>query len=293
MTTLSPSLTETQTPTPETFQTGQVLTVASGHFLHDTYSAFVAPLLPLLIEKLSLSLTLAGSLSSIMSLPSLITPFIGYLADKVSVRYFIILAPGVTATLMSFMGLANSYWALAILFLITGVSIAAFHAPAPALIARVSGRKVGRGMSIFMASGEMGRTVGPLVAVWAVSLWGLEGMYRLAIIGWVASGIFYWRFRDVPARAQKNVGFRELMPLAWRLFVSLFFITLSRDFLAVSLGLYLPTFMHEQGVSLWLAGAALSIYELAGVGGALFSGTVSDRFGRKSVLLVGFILSGI
>ncbi|HNB54960.1 MAG TPA: MFS transporter, partial [Anaerolineales bacterium] len=247
MTTLSPSLTENHSPTPETFQTGQVLTIAGGHFLHDTYSAFVAPLLPLLIEKLSLSLTLAGSLSSIMQLPSLITPFIGYLADKVSVRYFIILAPGVTATLMSFMGLANSYWGLAAIFLVTGISVAAFHAPAPALIARVSGPNVGRGMSFFMASGELARTVGPLVAVWAVSLWGLEGMYRLAIFGWVASGIFYWRFRDVPARSQKNVGFRGLIPTAWRLFLSLFFITISRDFLAVSLGTFLPTFMNEQG----------------------------------------------
>ncbi len=290
MTTLTQPLSEKQ---DNTFQTGQVLTIAGGHFLHDTYSAFVAPLLPLLIEKLSLSLTLAGSLSSLMSLPSLLTPFIGYLADKVSVRYFIILAPGVTATLMSFMGLATGYWALAALFLVTGISIAAFHAPAPALIARISGRNVGRGMSVFMAFGELGRTVGPLVAVWAVAVWGLEGMYRLAIFGWMASAIFYWRFRDIPARSQKNVGFRTLLPTAWPLFLSLLLITLSRDFLAVSLGTFLPTFMNGQGVSLWLAGASLSIYQFAGVGGALFSGTFSDRFGRKPVLLIGVVLSAI
>ena len=54
----------------EKFQTEQIMTIVGGHFVHDTYSAFLAPLLPLLIEKLSLSLTLAGSLWFFFSLPA-------------------------------------------------------------------------------------------------------------------------------------------------------------------------------------------------------------------------------
>ena len=57
-----------------------------------------------------------------------------------------------------------------------GVSVAAFHAPAPAMIGRVSGVRIGLGMSIFMASGELARAAGPLIAVWAVATWGLEGL---------------------------------------------------------------------------------------------------------------------
>ncbi len=83
------------------FQTGQVLTIVNGHFIHDIYTAFVAPLLPVLMERLSLSLTLAGSLTAIQQFPAVLNPFIGYLADKVSLRYFVILAPAVTATLIS------------------------------------------------------------------------------------------------------------------------------------------------------------------------------------------------
>jgi len=72
--------------TDEGFETDQVITITGGHFIHDVYTAFVAPLLPLIMEKLSLSLTLAGSLTAIMELPGLLNPFIGYLADKVSLR---------------------------------------------------------------------------------------------------------------------------------------------------------------------------------------------------------------
>jgi FSR family fosmidomycin resistance protein-like MFS transporter len=36
------------------FQTGKILALSIGHFIHDVYSSFLAPLLPLLIEKLSM-----------------------------------------------------------------------------------------------------------------------------------------------------------------------------------------------------------------------------------------------
>ena len=157
-------------PNEETgkFEDGQVLTIVGGHFVHDTYTAFVPTLLPLIIEKLSLTLTQAGTLAAIQQLPAVFNPFIGYLADRVSLRYFVILAPAITATTISSMGFAQDFYGLMVLLFITGISVAAFHAPAPAMVARISGARVGKGMSWFMAGGELGRTVGPLVAVWCM-----------------------------------------------------------------------------------------------------------------------------
>ena len=134
------------------FQTGQVAAIATGHFTHDVYSAFLAPLLPTIQSGLGLTYTQAGSLAIFTQIPSLLNPLVGYVADKVSVRYFVILAPAVTATLLSSIGLVSSYAALALLLFAAGISIAAFHAPAPAMVAKVSGPRIGAGMSIFMAS---------------------------------------------------------------------------------------------------------------------------------------------
>src|SRR5512137_1327328 len=99
----------------EDFQTGQVAPVVAAHFSHDIYTAGVAPLLPVLIEKLSLSLFQAGALSACLQIPSLLNPIVGYLADRVNLRFIVILAPAITATLLSGIGVPSSFISLAVL----------------------------------------------------------------------------------------------------------------------------------------------------------------------------------
>src|SRR4030042_5368341 len=120
------------------FQLDRVLMIISAHFINDIYSAFLAPLLPSLIDKLALSYTQAGSLSAIMQIPSLLNPIIGYLDDRINLRMFVILAPAITAPTITRLGIAPSYMSLLLLLFITGISIAVFHAPSPAIIARAS-----------------------------------------------------------------------------------------------------------------------------------------------------------
>ncbi|MEJ2040199.1 MAG: MFS transporter, partial [Desulfosarcinaceae bacterium] len=170
-------------PADEGFRTGGVLLVSFCHFVHDIYSSFLSPLLPLLIEKLSLSLTRAGLLTTVMQLPALINPIIGLWADRISVRWFIILAPSLTAVPMCLVGLAPNYGVLMFLLFLAGISVSLFHVPAPVMIAKLSGPYKGRGMSFFMVGGEFARTIGPMAAVGAVSLMGLEGYYPIMVFG--------------------------------------------------------------------------------------------------------------
>ena len=80
-----PSTVSTKTDTitaSDRFQTEQVLTISGGHFVNDVYTGFIPALLPVIIEKLSLSLTMAGSLTAVLQLPGIVNPLIGYLADR-------------------------------------------------------------------------------------------------------------------------------------------------------------------------------------------------------------------
>jgi len=274
------------------FQTGKILALSIGHFIHDVYSSFLSPLLPLLIEKLSLSLTQAGFLSTIMQLPALLNPYIGVLADRISVRYFVILAPAMTAVPMSLIGVAPSYSILLLLLFITGISVSIFHVPAPVMISQLSASRKGRGMSFFMTGGELARTIGPLVAVAGVSLLGLEGFYPVMIFGLTSTAWLYLKLRDVPVsdvHSKRNVSalqtWRKLRYILWPLTLILF----SRGFMHAAMTAFLPTYINQETGNLWLAGTALTLFEVAGVAGVLTAGSMSDLFGRRKTLLVSLI----
>ena len=277
------------------FQTRQVLTIAGAHFVHDVFSSFLAPWLPLLIEKLSLSLALAGSLTVFIRVPSLLNPLIGVVADRIDMRYMVISAPAVTAVCMSLIGLAHSYGVVAVLLSVAGLSAAVFHVPGPVMIATVSGFQVGKGMSFFMAAGEFARTVGPLVAVAAVSLWGFEGSYPVMIIGLVASGLLYWRLRHAPIHCERR--HHSSVVKTWRamqhVLIPLVCIVVARALMVASLSAFLPTFMVARGRSLWFGGTALALVEFGAVLGTMVSGTLSDRLGRRFVLLGAMIASPV
>jgi len=57
--------TSAQLTEAEQFQTDRVLTISAGHAVHDTYTGFLPPLLPALIETLSLTNTEAGLLTRV------------------------------------------------------------------------------------------------------------------------------------------------------------------------------------------------------------------------------------
>jgi len=267
--------------------------VAAGHFVHDVFSSFLAPWLPLLIEKLTLSLALAGSFTIFIRIPSLLNPLIGMAADRVDMRYMVVAAPALTAVCMSLIGLAPSYGGVALLLFVAGCSAAAFHVPAPVMIARVSGSQVGKGMSFFMAAGELARTVGPLVAVAAVSVWGFEGSYPVMTIGLLASALLWWRLRHATVHSKRK-GQASVLK-TWRamqhVLIPLSCLVVARAFMVASLTAFLPTYMAAQGKSLWLGGSSLAVLEFAGTFGSLTSGTVSDRLGRRFVLLAAMTVS--
>lgn len=272
-----------------------MLTIATGHFVHDVFTSFLAPWLPLLIQKLGLSLTLAGTFTVFLRIPAIFNPIIGTIADRFDMRYMVIAAPGVTAVCMSLIGLAPTYGVVCVLLCVAGLSAAVFHVPGPVMIARVAASQVGKGMSFFMAAGELARAIGPLVAVAAVSLWGFEGTYPVMIVGLVASGVLYFRLRD--ATIHWETRHRASVVKTWQamqhVWIPLIGLVVARALMIASLGAFLPTFMVGQGRSLWFGGTALAVVELAGVTGTVVSGTLSDRLGRRLMILGAMIASPI
>jgi FSR family fosmidomycin resistance protein-like MFS transporter len=271
------------------FNKKEVLTISSAHFAHDIFSSFLAPLLPLIIEKLGLTLSMVAFLDIVRRIPALFNPLLGLMAERMDVKYFVILTPSITAISMSLLGFASSYFILILLLVIAGISSALFHIPSPTMIKHSSGEETGRGMSYFMVGGEFARTLGPLLITSAVSWWGLEGSYKLMPIGIVASLLLYIRFRNfsthIRAKKFEKGDVKQLLKEHQKLFYFLALFMLFNSALKSSLSLYLPVYLVNNGNSLWYAGIALSILQFSGVVGVFFSGKYSDKFGRYKILL--------
>jgi FSR family fosmidomycin resistance protein-like MFS transporter len=274
------------------FQTGRVLTISAAHAVHDTYTAFLPPLLPEFISRLALSNTEAGALTVFLQAPSVLQPYIGHLGDRVNLRYLVIAAPAIAAVIMSLLGLAPRYAVLALFLTVVGLSSAGFHAVAPVVAGRLSGPSLGRGMGLWMVGGELGRTIGPLVIVTALNFMTLEGTAWLMVFGLAASLLLYILLRDLPVSSRHNhegLSFRQGLRAIRPLLVPLLGIITARASLLAALTTYLPIFLTEEGASLWSAGMSLTLLEAAGVVGALVGGSLSDRLGRRSVLFVAML----
>ncbi len=282
----------------QVFSSSKVFTISSAHFVHDVYSSFLAPLLPLLIEKYALSLASASVLSLMQRLPSFLSLFVGAVAHKLPWRWIIILAPLITGVGGSLIGLAPNIIVLGILLFTMGMSSALFHVPAPVMIKYFSGNQAGKGMSWYMLGGEAARMLGPLLIVSAVSLWQLEGTWRLIFPVAAASITLFFALDNKPYQKYANNGNK---PINWwstiveykYFFISLASYMVFRSLMKGSLATFLPTYMGMKGSSLFTGAVALSVLQFAAAGGSFIMGGISDRIGRFKSLLILAILSPI
>ncbi len=279
----------------KSFQKGRVFLLSLCHFIHDIYSSFLAPLLPFIVEKFSLNLTQAGLLTTVTQIPALLNPLIGKLADRISVRWFIILAPAMTAIPMSLLAVAPNYIVLLVLLFVAGISVSLFHVPAPVMVYRVSGGKTGRGMSVYMTGGELARTLGPLAIIGSVSLLGFDGYYPVMLVGILASLLMYYKFKDIPitSSSPEKTSIRRTARELKSLLLPLSAIVIVRGFMHASLTAFLPLYIMQETADVWLAGISLSLFEAAGVLGILAVGTLSDRFGRRNMLLFSLVIAPV
>jgi FSR family fosmidomycin resistance protein-like MFS transporter len=269
------------------FQTGRVMLVAFSHFIHDAYTSFLAPLLPLIIEKLSLTLSQAGLLSTVMQIPALLNPIIGLFADnKGLARWLVVLSPTLTAIPMSLILSTSSYSLLLVLVFIAGISVALYHVPTPVLVSKYSGESKGRGMSIFMTGGETARTLGPMFAVLAVSLLGADHFYAVMGFAVLTSILLYFTLEKEEEKTsiKKSGSLKSTYDEIKHVLIPLSGILSARSFMHASMGIFLTVFVERQTGSLWYGGAALALYEAFGVAGVLSAGTLSDWLGRQRVL---------
>ncbi|PID29349.1 MAG: MFS transporter [Candidatus Cloacimonadota bacterium] len=277
----------------EKFNFKKVLTISLGHMSHDIFSSFLAPLLPLLISKLGITLSLSAFLDIARKVPSLLNPLFGWMVEKTDMKYIVILTPSITAISMCLLGVVESYYLLIVLLFISGISSALFHIPSPVMIRESSGKRIGLGMSFYMVGGEAARTLGPLILTGALALWGLEGVYKVIPLGLLTSLFLFIALRDVEVKKivknEKTIvenSRKERVKKYIPFFIALALFAIFQSAVKSILTLYLPTYLTNRGYSLTFGGIALAFLQFAGVIGVMGAGYISDKIGRRKMLII-------
>lgn len=262
-----------------------VFLLATAHLTVDGYGNILAPLLPLLIPKLTLSLAMAGTLTMLYQLAASVAQIgFGQLADHWRPRVLVMIGPPLSVAVLSLVGVAPTVTSLAVILIIGGLGGAAFHPPAAALAHRLGGERPGLAMSVHITGGSLGFALGPLLFAPGAQYLGLRSTPLLALPGLIAIALFLPR---VPPFSFHQEGVRRglgaLRPYARPLSL-LYGIVVLRTLTSLAFATYVPVMLTRRGLSLTDAGAIVAAFLFAGGVGGLVGGPAADRFGPKAVI---------
>jgi FSR family fosmidomycin resistance protein-like MFS transporter len=269
-----------------------VLLLAATHFIVDGYGNILAPLLPLLITNLGLSLFAAGTLQMCFQLANSVSQLaFGHIADRWRPRVLLLAGPILCVIVLPLIGLAPNPVILALVLILGGLGGAAFHPPAAALVHQRSGEQRGLAMSFHITSGTLGQAIAPLAFAPYVQHFGLSATPLLMVPALAILGFVLLRRMPPIARLQEAEGasgFRALRPYA-RPLTLLYFIIVLRTLTTSSFSTFVPVMLTQRGLSLAQAGTAVSVYLFATGLGGFFGGPAADRFGPRRVIILSLI----
>jgi MFS transporter, FSR family, fosmidomycin resistance protein len=268
-----------------------ILLMASAHLMVDGYANIYAPMLPILIPRLGLSLTAAGTLTMLFQMAASVAQVgFGNLADHWRPRTLIVIGPILSVSVLSLIGLATSREMLALILIVGGLGAAAFHPPAAALAHRLGGDRQGLAMSVYITGGTLGFSLGPLCFAPFAQRFGLEWTPILALPGLAVVAFFVRRVPRIPLHASTRRGFAALRPYAKPLAL-LYACVVLRTLASLTFATFVPVMLTRRGLSIAEAGAAVAVYLFGSGVGGFFGGPAADRFGARTVIALSLVLS--
>ncbi|MDO8679703.1 MAG: MFS transporter [Acidobacteriota bacterium] len=260
--------------------------IASTHVIVDAYTNIYAPLLPLLIPHLNLSLKTAGIVAMCFQMANSVSQLgFGALADRWRPRALVVMGPLLAVIGLSFVGWAHSPLTLGLILVAGGLGGAAFHPPAAALVYKLADHRKGLAMSAHLSGGSLGFSAAPILFAPFIAYMGLQWSPLIMIPGLIALS---WTLRQVPAielpKAHERSTWASLRPAAVPLTL-LYFTIVLRTATSYGFMTYAPTLLTHQGLSIAEASSAVSLYLFASGIGGLIGGPLSDRVGPRRVIL--------
>jgi FSR family fosmidomycin resistance protein-like MFS transporter len=279
----------------EFLRNGRLVTLMLGHLTVDSYVGVIPILYPLLIGRFHLTLATVGLVSLAYSgFAAVSQPLFGVIADRYGTR-FTGVALAWTALTFALVGFVTSFPLLLVLACASGLGSGAFH-PFGALDVRalLPAWRRSFGMSIYVTAGTVGVALGPLIGIGVLALFGgLHGTGLLVVPGIVTGVYLLWRMRAGAERAAAAAKNAIASPRAVPVFAlsMVIGVMMSRAWTVNAFQSFTPTWYRQLGYGPEFYGPLATTLVLASAVGTVGCGSLADRYGRRTVILVTLVLS--
>jgi FSR family fosmidomycin resistance protein-like MFS transporter len=268
-----------------------------GHVWVDASQAILPVALVKLKELFSLSFFQVGVIMAVLNLTSsVIQPVFGYISDRFSTGWFVPVGILWTAFAMGLLGWVANYPMAVLLVGLAGLGTAAFHPRAMMAVYLVSGSRLGFGAALFSTGGNLGFALGPVVGSFLVLGFGLHATLGLLAPGVLLCLIILFYRGDflkpdpaVQAKSSKDLR-RQLSNIPWMSLIAVCLIVTLRSWVYVSFLTYLPMFFQTQGIQLQTGSLMLTVYLVGGAVAGLYGGHLSDKVGRRRVIVISMLI---
>jgi MFS transporter, FSR family, fosmidomycin resistance protein len=267
--------------------------ISFSHFLNDTMQSLIPSVYPIFKESYALDFAQIGLITlAFQFTASLLQPLVGHFTDKKAQPFSLAIGMGFTFFGLLLLSIAHQYGVILIAAALVGLGSAVFH-PESARIARLaSGGRYGFAQSVFQVGGNLGTSMGPLLAALIVVPFGQPSIAWFSSIAFLAIVILWrigrWYRPQIAARKFAAIEPHPDAPdsrrvkLALVVLVALLF---SKQLYVSSLSSYYIFYLIDKfNVSTQAAQLYLFLFLAANAVGVFFGGPLGDRFGRRYVI---------
>lgn len=276
--------------------------IGIAHLINDTMQSVIPAMFPLLQKDMGLTYTQLGLISFTLNMfASVLQPAVGFVTDKRPMPYALPLGMVSSFVGLTMLILAPSYMWILISVLFLGLGSAVFHPEGSRVSFMSAGNKRGLAQSIYQVGGNSGQALAPLISAFLILPFGMYGAsvililtaFGIALLTKVA--VWYKKqleqeklskvkkvlISSLPPLTKKQVGM-ALTLLILIIFARSFYVTNITNF-------YIFYLMEQYAISIEFGQVLIFLFMAMGVVGTFYGGMLSDRIGRKNVILMSVV----
>lgn len=280
-----------------------MVVLVAGHAVKHLYTSGFFVVLPEIRTGLGLSNTALGAISTARNVSGSIANFpAGFVADRYSREWATILAAAMMVVGLAtlFMGSVASYLPVVLAAILFGGGTAFWHPPAIAALSQRFPQRRGFVVALHGSGGSIGEALGPIIVGSLLAILAWQTILQAAALPALLTGLVVWvLMRNLRGQTAGSLSMRSYLQSVGRLSqnrVLLVILAINGLYSMIqgAVGTFLPVYLRiDLEHSTVEMGAFLFGAQVAGIASQPLLGLLSDRFGRRAVLLPSMLCLGL